>query len=192
MKSQTNPIEMLREDHDKVKKLFKEFEESDSEQEKKNLAKKAMFELKVHAIIEEEIFYPAVREESEEADLVNEAIEEHHIAKGLIHELETMELDREHYEAKFKVLSESVKHHIEEEESEMFPLVEGEPGSDLENLGQAIKERKQQLMEGGEIEREEAPEMEHEETIETMRLHQQGSGHPGRKKKQAKPRSKAA
>ena len=107
MKATSNPIEMLRNDHKKVKELFKKFEQAETEGEKKQIAKEALNDLKTHAVIEEEIFYPAVKEESNEAELVNEAVEEHHIAKGLINELEMEDLPLDQYSVKFHVLAET-------------------------------------------------------------------------------------
>src|SRR5690349_11671706 len=104
-------------DHDKVKDLFDQFEKSDSSAGKERIITAAIEELKIHAVIEEEIFYPAVRKHVGK-DIMNEADEEHHVARVLI-----AELDRgrggDHREAKFQVLAESVRHHIKEEESEM-------------------------------------------------------------------------
>ncbi|HTL70155.1 MAG TPA: hemerythrin domain-containing protein [Candidatus Eisenbacteria bacterium] len=138
------PADLLREDHNRVKELFQEFEDAEGAQEKKRIAETAIRELKIHTAIEEEIFYPAVRQELGEGDLVDEALEEHHVAKLLIEELESMDADNPKYEAKFKVLSESVKHHIEEEESEMLPKAEQ---ADIDEIGEEMIERKQELQE---------------------------------------------
>ena len=86
------------------------------------IAATAIEELKVHAAIEEELFYPAVRQQIDDEDgIIPEADEEHHVAKLLIAELEKMTGDEEHWEAKFMVLGESVRHHIKEEEGRCFP-----------------------------------------------------------------------
>src|ERR1041384_5565670 len=111
-------VSMLKRDHDTVKELFDEFEKAKQKAAKKKLVAKALMELKVHAALEEEIFYPAVRA-ALERDVMNEADEEHHVAKVLIGELEKMTGREEHYDAKFPVLSENVRHHMKEEESEM-------------------------------------------------------------------------
>src|ERR1044071_2465391 len=115
-------IELLKADHKEVKKLFDEFEEGKDQEAKAQAAKKAIQELKIHTVIEEEIFYPAVRGAIEDDEnIMNEAQEEHNVAKMLIAELEQMDPENEHFEAKFMVLAESVRHHIKEEEGEMLP-----------------------------------------------------------------------
>jgi hemerythrin-like domain-containing protein len=136
-------VSMLREDHRKVKELFRQFEEAEDESTKKEIAQTAIKELKVHTALEEELFYPAVRREIDEEEKIDEALEEHHVAKLLIAELSRMKPSYEHFDAKFKVLAESVKHHIEEEETEMLPEVEGE--IDADGLGEQMAERKQKL-----------------------------------------------
>src|SRR5688572_7900885 len=118
--TKTDAIELLKEDHKKVKDLFEQFEKADGKAQKKSVADMALRELNLHAAVEEEIFYPAVRPDLEE-EIMNEADEEHHVAKVLIAELEGMDGGESHYEAKFLVLAENVKHHIKEEEGEMLP-----------------------------------------------------------------------
>ncbi|MGQ0645204.1 MAG: hemerythrin domain-containing protein [Elusimicrobiota bacterium] len=137
-----SPTAILREDHEKVKELFARFEEAESASEKGRIAEQAIAELKAHTSLEEEIFYPEARDITGDEDLLNEAEEEHHVAKLLIKELEKMSPGDEHYEAKFTVLAESVKHHIEEEESELFPKLE-DADADLEGLGRKMAERKE-------------------------------------------------
>lgn len=139
-----NAVEMLREDHKKVKDLFEQFEEAEDGEEKARLVRIALQELKVHAAVEEEIFYPTLREQIDDDDLMDEALEEHHVAKLVIGELEDMTPDDQRFDAKFKVLAESVKHHIKEEESELLPKAE-DVGLDLESLGEEMAERKQEL-----------------------------------------------
>ena len=128
-----NAIEMLREDHRKVKQLFDEFEHAEESQAKEQIVENTVRELEVHAALEEEIFYPAAEKQINEKESIDEAREEHHVVKLIIGELKKMSADDERYDAKYKVLSESVKHHIEEEESELFPKLEGE--LDAEGLG---------------------------------------------------------
>jgi hemerythrin superfamily protein len=140
-----NAIEMLRQDHSKVKELFTKFEGAKDTQEIQRVVETALDELEVHAALEEEIFYPAVREEISEENKINEAEEEHHVVKLLISELEGMRSSDDRYRAKFKVLAESVKHHIQEEEGKMFPEIER--SLDFEELGEQMMERKQQLQE---------------------------------------------
>jgi hemerythrin superfamily protein len=136
-------VEILRQDHRKVQELFEQFEQSEDRGTKKRIAETALAELQVHAAIEEELFYPIVREKINEEEKVDEAEEEHHVAKLLISELQKMKPGNDHFEAKFKVLAESVKHHIQEEESSVIPEVEG--GIDGAELGERMAERKTQL-----------------------------------------------
>jgi len=140
-----NAIEMLREDHRKVKKLFEEFEHTEEEQSKEQIVEHTLRELEVHAALEEEIFYPAAEEQIGAKDSIDEAREEHHVVKLLIGELKKMRADDDRYNAKYTVLAESVKHHIEEEESELFPKLEGK--LDAEGVGAEMETRKEQLQE---------------------------------------------
>ncbi len=122
-------ISMLTADHDKVQALFAQFEEikdvTDARglQEKQRIVAAACAELTVHTQLEEEIFYPAVRGIIDDADLMNEAQVEHDGAKALIGQLGAMTAKNEMFNAKFTVLAEYVKHHIKEEQTEMFPKV---------------------------------------------------------------------
>lgn len=145
--AQNQAIQMLKHDHDKVKKLFKQFEGADEESEQQEIADQAILELKIHAAIEEEIFYPSMREavadDEEGADLLNEAHEEHHVAKLLIREIEELEPSDEAFCAKFMVLSESVRHHIQEEEKEMFPLAKKKKLD--ASVAERMEQRKQEL-----------------------------------------------
>ncbi|HEY1373085.1 MAG TPA: hemerythrin domain-containing protein [Candidatus Binatia bacterium] len=138
-----DPVSMLKQDHSKVKQLFQQFEQTEDTDTKKQIAQEVIKELKVHTALEEEVFYPAAREEIDEEEKIDEALEEHHVAKLLIAELSKMKPSDERFDAKFKVLAESVKHHIEEEESEMLPEVEGE--LDTDRLGEKMAQRKQAL-----------------------------------------------
>jgi hemerythrin-like domain-containing protein len=139
-------IEMLKEDHAKVQKAFKEFEKMDREDTEtmKQVVQTVCEELKVHTTLEEEIFYPAVREAIEDEDIMNEASVEHETAKMLIEQLENMGPEDPNYHATFTVLGEYVKHHVKEEESEMFPQAK-KTDLDFEDLGQRMRERKQEL-----------------------------------------------
>lgn len=136
---------LLRADHKRVKEIFDKWEDSRGGAKSAQLMQMAILELKVHAQIEEELFYPAAREASGEEDLLNEAEEEHHVAKFLISELESMDLEDPLAEAKFKVLAENVKHHIREEEGEMFPQIADEAFN--REITEELFERKQQLLE---------------------------------------------
>jgi hemerythrin superfamily protein len=140
---------MIRQDHKKVEGLFKKFEQTKGSQAKRRLAENAMAELEVHAALEEEIFYPAVKNEVDDgSSMVQEAIEEHQTVKQLISELKRMEEADEEFESQFSQLMENVQHHVEEEESEMLPKVE-ESELDLNSLGQQMAQRKQEMQNGG-------------------------------------------
>ena len=142
----TDPVAMLKQDHSNVKDLFDEFEGTDDERTQMEIAKRAINELKVHAAVEEEIFYPAVREMIDDRELMSEATEEHHVVHFLIDELENQRLDHDTYHAKFIVLAENVRHHIKEEEGEMMPKIDAED-EELEQLAARMSRRKQQLTE---------------------------------------------
>jgi len=135
-------IDVLIKDHDVIKGLFEQFEKATSAAARKKIAARALTELKLHAAIEEEIFYPAVRK-AVGSDIMNEADEEHHVAHLLIAELEAMHGRGDHYDAKFTVLAESVRHHIKEEENEMLPKARA-LDLDFAHLGEQMLRRKQQ------------------------------------------------
>lgn len=142
-----NAIELLKQDHASVKKAFKEFEKMDPTDTAtlQELVTMVCNELKVHTMIEEEIFYPAVREAIDDEDLMNEAQVEHDSAKVLIQQLEGMKADDPLFVANFAVLAEQIEHHAKEEETEMFPqLKKGK--LDLEALGEKMMARKEELM----------------------------------------------
>src|SRR5947208_4876044 len=145
--SETHAVSILKKDHDKVKQLFDEFENADTRAKREKIIKEAVTELKVHAAIEEEIFYPTVRKHVG-ADIMNEADEEHHVAKVLIAELDLNRGGGDHREAKFTVLAESVRHHIKEEENEMLPKAK-ELDIDFEALGQKMLDLKAELKKDG-------------------------------------------
>ncbi len=140
-------ISILKDDHDRVKKLFDRFEDAKDRATKKKLVTESLLELKVHAVLEEEIFYPAVRKKLEK-QMMNEADEEHHVVKVLIAELEDMNGKEDHYDAKFKVLSENVRHHIKEEEGEMLPEARGLK-LDFDQLGREMVKRKRAALTNG-------------------------------------------
>jgi hemerythrin-like domain-containing protein len=146
--SPTDAIELLIDDHKKVKKLFKEFEKlakQDNTDAKVEIAMQICEELTIHASIEEEIFYPAARRAIKDDDMLNEAVVEHATAKDLIAQIQEMEGDDDMYDAKVKVLSEYINHHVEEEEGEMFPKAR-KAKMDLEGIGAQLLERKEELM----------------------------------------------
>ncbi|HEY3075884.1 MAG TPA: hemerythrin domain-containing protein [Burkholderiales bacterium] len=142
-----NAIDLLKEDHEKVKKAFKEFEKMDrSDAEScRELVEHVCADLRVHTTLEEEIVYPALREAIEDEDIMNEAAVEHETAKMLIEQLENMEPDDPNYFATFTVLGEYVMHHVKEEEGEMFPQAKKAKALDLEALGKQMKARKEEL-----------------------------------------------
>lgn len=149
-KPRPDAIQLLIADHKKVSQMFAEFEKSKDkmdEEEKQSLVKRACDELSIHAQIEEEIFYPALREALKDGDgeLVDEAEVEHSSVKHLIEELESMQPDDELYDAKFTVMGEYVKHHVKEEQGEIFPKAK-KSKMDLDQLGEEIMQRKSQLM----------------------------------------------
>lgn len=137
-------VEMLKEDHAKVKELFEEFESAEG-QEQAEIAATAIFELEVHAELEEKLIYPAIREAIDDSDMMNEAVEEHHLVHVLIKELKRLKPKDEKFHAKFSVLSELVKHHVEEEEGEILPEAERHD-IDWEALEAAVMKRKETLM----------------------------------------------
>lgn len=134
-------LEMLKEDHEKVKQLFEDFESAEGK-EQAEIAATAITELEVHADLEEKLIYPAIREEVDEEEMMNEAVEEHHLVHILIKELKKLKPKDEVFQAKFKVLGEVVRHHIEEEESEMLPKAQ-ESEIDWEKLEIAAMKRRE-------------------------------------------------
>lgn len=140
-------VGLLKADHRKVEDLFARFEAAKEIGTKQRLAKQICSELTVHAIIEEEIFYPACKGKIDD-DLVNEAYVEHDGAKVLIAELEAGSPKEEFYDAKVKVLSEQIEHHVHEEEmrSEGIFSQARAAGLDMDNLGARMLARKQELM----------------------------------------------
>ncbi|HEY8189273.1 MAG TPA: hemerythrin domain-containing protein [Micavibrio sp.] len=143
-------IEILKADHKKVKKLFKDFEklvedEKDDDRQKAWLVEQACNELTIHAEVEEAIFYPVARKVVDDMVLMDEAEVEHSVAKDLIAQLQEMEPGDDLYDAKFLVLAESVRHHIKEEENEMFPKLEKNKKLDLEALGRKIMRAKEEM-----------------------------------------------
>jgi hemerythrin superfamily protein len=142
--SVSSVTDMLRKDHKKVKGLFEEFEQAEDTTTKQRIVETALTELEVHSKLEEELIYPAIRSEIDDEDLMDEALEEHHVVHGLLGELKKMKASDERYDAKFTVLAENVRHHIKEEESEMFPKAE-DCEIDWEALCSQVMKRKEQL-----------------------------------------------
>lgn len=136
---------MLRADHKLVSGLFEEFEKTKSDSKKKKLVDQICKELTVHAQLEEEIFYPAFKAALRDKELVPEANVEHQSVKDLIAQVEGVEPFGEDYDAKVKVMGEFVKHHVKEEQNEMFPKAKNSK-LDLMALGQQMFARKQELL----------------------------------------------
>jgi hemerythrin superfamily protein len=148
--ARTDAIDLLTQDHKEVKALFKQYEklvESEEDTETRQaLADEICNMLTIHAMVEEELFYPAAREAlGKDADLIDEADIEHESAKELIAQIKTSSPDDDHYDAKVKVLGEYIDHHVKEEEGEIFPKAK-KAKLDIAGIGAAIAARKESLM----------------------------------------------
>ena len=139
-------IALLEADHQEVDEFFKQFENASTDAVKKQVARQICAALRVHAQIEEELFYPAARKATKDNDLLDEAIVEHAGAKILIAEIEAMQPGMPLYDAKVTVLGEQIRHHVKEEEGELFPKVRGTK-VDLVELGRKMALRKDELVE---------------------------------------------
>ncbi|MET9954091.1 hemerythrin domain-containing protein [Streptomyces sp. NPDC006339] len=139
-------IVLLREDHKRVEKLFKEFERAgdDAYDRKRKIADEVIRELTAHAWIEERVFYPAAREAAPDTtDHVLESVEEHHAALWMLSELVGFDPRDERFDAKMSVLIENVRHHVEEEEKDWFPDVRKAMGrKQLIALGERMEEER--------------------------------------------------
>jgi hemerythrin superfamily protein len=139
-------ITLLKTDHKTVEKLFKTFEKAGDRalKAKADTVKTIIEELSVHAAIEEQIFYPSIRADVPATeDTVLESLEEHHIVKWVLSELDGMSPDAERFDAKVTVLIENVRHHVEEEETELFPTVRAALGRKrLSEIGDAMEAAK--------------------------------------------------
>jgi hemerythrin-like domain-containing protein len=143
-------VELIKSDHRKVERLFGEFEQAGERayKTKQGLVEQITQELRVHATIEEETFYPAVQAKARKdgKELIDEAVEEHHLVRVTLRELEALTPEDDAFDAKVQVLIENVRHHVEEEESEMLPQAEKLLGQDeLARLGEEMLARKRQL-----------------------------------------------
>jgi hemerythrin superfamily protein len=146
-------IELLKSDHDEVEKMFEEYEDGKEDadaQSKEELVEAICKALEVHAQLEEELFYPAFREVEDMEDLLDEAAVEHETVKMLVAQLEASTPDDMLYDARVTVLSEYVKHHVREEEGEIFPKARSST-VDLEDLGRVMMSRKEELQQGGAV-----------------------------------------
>ena len=140
-------IVLLKSDHKEVEKLFKQFEKlgDGAAVTKRKVVDQIIEALSTHAAIEEQHFYPAVRQQASDIeDTVLEGLEEHHIVKWTLSELQDLPVDHERFDAKVTVLIESVRHHVEEEEGEMFPKAK-KAGLDMVALGNEMAMRKDEL-----------------------------------------------
>jgi hypothetical protein len=135
----------LMEQHREVEGFFEQFEKARSDEQKSQLARQICLALKVHAQIEEELVYSAAHDQLPEEDLVDEAIVEHASAKDLIARIEAMEVGEHLFEARVKVLGEYVRHHVQEEEKELFPEIQKNTQMDLVSLGEQLQRRAEEL-----------------------------------------------
>jgi hemerythrin-like domain-containing protein len=134
--------DLLKKQHKSVKALFKKVENTEDGRRRRQLMDEIASELKLHTKIEEEIFYPAVREigTSKAEELVDESYEEHHVVDLVLAELPKVDPADERFAAKMTVLSELVEHHADEEEKEMFPMCEKKLGKErLQQLGEQMQ-----------------------------------------------------
>lgn len=164
---QQDALDILADDHKIVRRMFDDFEQMKEDNDPDDEAKQLLVEttcaeLTVHAQVEEELFYPALREAIDDLDLLDEAEVEHASAKQLITELAAMQPEDDLYDAKFTVLGEYVKHHIQEEEKEIFPKAK-KAGIDLAAIGDEIRQRKLELRDELGIAPQETVEDEDEE-----------------------------
>jgi hemerythrin superfamily protein len=143
-------IDLLKEDHAAVQAIFKEYRQlvqaGGDTRRKYELVRQACDMLIIHARIEEEVFYPAVRRALSEKELMDEALVEHDCAKDLLEQLRVMRPNEPFYDAKFIVMGELVRHHIREEEGKMFPKAK-KAGLDLVRLGEELEGFKRELEE---------------------------------------------
>ena len=140
-----NAVQLIKQDHKKVASLFEKYNKTKGQEAKQRIAEQAMQQLEVHAQVEEEIFYPAVKKEINDGALVGEALKEHKAVKELIDELKSMDGEDEEFEEKWAELVADVKHHVQEEESELLSQAE-ESEMDLADYGQQMAERKKELI----------------------------------------------
>jgi hypothetical protein len=182
--SKEDAIAILKNDHDKVKELFEKFEKSGSLRDKKKIVAQTIAELKIHAEIEEKIFYPSVRKDIED-DIMYEADEEHHVAKLLIAELEKMDGSEVNWEAKFTVLAENIRHHIKEEEAEMLPKAR-KLDIDFDVMGRKLLTMKDKLKKNG------LPASDEEKLMQKTKAEANSPAKAARKTIATKPAAKPA
>jgi hemerythrin superfamily protein len=143
-----NALQLLTQDHRTVEELFEKFEKASGDGRKEQLARQICTELKIHAMLEEEFLYPALRGKIEDEDMVDEALVEHDGAKMLINEIEAGSGGDDFYEAKVKVLQEQIEHHVKEEERQSGNLFTQarKADIDLDALGEQMAARKAELV----------------------------------------------
>src|SRR5579884_342938 len=139
-----NAVELLEQDHREVEDLFEEFEKARDKKRKGELATKICMELTIHARIEEEAFYPRARQATKDDDLIDESLVEHANVKRMVAEIEEMDPGDDLFDAKVRVLSEMVQHHVKEEEEKLFPELKGK--MDLEAVGKELARKKENML----------------------------------------------
>lgn len=135
--------DLLKKQHRQVEKLFKQCEKTEDPRQRRQIMQQIAAALKLHTKLEEELFYPAVREvrTSKAGEMVDEAYEEHHVVDLVLAELPEVDPEAERFEAKMTVLSELIEHHVEEEEGEMFPMAEKKLGAErMKELGERMEQ----------------------------------------------------
>jgi hemerythrin superfamily protein len=139
--------DLLKRQHKDVRGMFKKIEKTEDSRQRRQLMDQVSIALEAHTAIEEEMFYPAIKEleTKKAAEMVNEAYEEHHVVKLVLRELPEVDPEDERFEAKMTVLSELVDHHAEEEEDEMFKLAKKLGEDELEELGERMEQRFQEM-----------------------------------------------
>lgn len=133
---------LMKKDHEKVKKLFKELEKASTPEKREKIFTELKKELEAHAYMEENAFYPAMRDAKTTHDLALESYEEHHIVKILLAELDELPKYQEEWPAKLVVLKENVEHHVQEEEKEMFPKAKKILGKRAKEVGEEMEKVK--------------------------------------------------
>jgi len=141
-------ISMLKAEHQWVRDLFQGYKAAQDQQAKRDITEEAFVELEMYVQLEEQVFYPAVEDETDEQgqELVEESLQEHQTVKDLLQELRDMGPDVKAFDTKFKELVCNVEHHVEEEESHMFPLAEDQLADEVEELMDEMQEIKEQLL----------------------------------------------
>ena len=138
-----NALELLKQDHQKVKELFRQAAQADDQNKRQEIFNRIDTELEIHAHIEETIFYPALEQHDELKEMVADALAEHHDVKALLEDIEGIGAKSDEFESQLQILMESVEDHVAEEEGEMFPKVsEFFDEKELDQLGQQLESAK--------------------------------------------------